>query len=136
MTEIITLEGDITVFTVAAATFPEGIIAAHQQLHALVPFSAGRKYLGVSRPENGPIVYRAAAEVLEGEDTDAFPGSTMQLKGGRYICTTLHDYRNDLQGIDRAFKDLLAGPGLDPEGYCVEWYVNDRDMRCMIRLMQ
>jgi hypothetical protein len=23
---------------------------------------------------------------------------------------------------------------LDPEGYCVEWYFNDRDVKCMIRL--
>ena len=51
-----------------AKSFPEGILEAHQTLHALVPYSQNRKYFGISRPENGNIVYKAAAEeLIEGE---------------------------------------------------------------------
>jgi hypothetical protein len=61
--ETIILDKDIKVFYVTASTFPEGILAAHQTLHAKIPYSTERKYFGISRPENnGKIVYRAAAE--------------------------------------------------------------------------
>lgn len=40
----------------------------------------------------------------------------------------------DIQRIGNAFEKLLSQPGLDPEGYCVEWYFNDKDIRCMVRL--
>jgi hypothetical protein len=37
--------------------------------------------------------------------------------------------------IDRAFKELLEQPNLDPQGYCVEWYSsNEESVKCMIRL--
>jgi hypothetical protein len=33
------MDKDIVVFYVEASSFPEGVLAAHQQLHAMVPFS-------------------------------------------------------------------------------------------------
>lgn len=62
--ETIMLNSDIKVMYITAASFPEGIIDAHQALHARVPFSASRKYFGISRPEKEHIVYKAAAEEL------------------------------------------------------------------------
>ncbi len=47
---------------------------------------------------------------------------------------TINDYAKDIMSIDRAFKELLALPDLDPQGYCVEWYYNEKDVKCMIRL--
>lgn len=135
--ETITLDKDIKVFYVIASTFPEGILAAHKSLHAKIPYSTERKYFGISRPENnGEIVYRAAAEEMkEGEGT-SLNCDTLILKKGKYISLMVLDYMKDLSSIDKAFKQLLSIPNLDPEGYCVERYLTDKDLRCMIRLAE
>ncbi|MDB4925315.1 transcriptional regulator [Mucilaginibacter sp.] len=132
--ETTTLDKDIKVCYITAASFPDGILAAHQKLHSLIPFSTNRKYFGVSRPENGPIVYRAAAEELEPGEAEKLNLDTLILKKGNYISLTVHDYMRDIPAIDRTFKQLLSQPNLDPQGYCVEWYLSDKDVKCMIRL--
>lgn len=132
--ETITLDKDIKVFYITASSFPEGIETAHQQLHSRVPFSTDRKYFGISRPENGVITYKAAAEELQEGEAEAFHCAALVLKKGKYISVTIKDYLQDVAGIGHAFQELLSSPGLDPQGYCVEWYFNDKDVKCMIRL--
>lgn len=125
---------DIPVFYVPAESFPEGIKAAHEQLHTLFPPSAERNFYGISRPENGVIVYKAAAEELHPGEAEELNLPRMHVKKGNYISILVNDFHRDLQGIDRAFKMLLEQPGLDPQGYCVEWYMTQTSVRCMIRL--
>jgi hypothetical protein len=134
--ETIKIDNDIRVFYVTAKTFPEGISDAIQELHKLFSFSKERKIFGLSRPENnGKIVYRAAAEELKEGEATKFNCKTLIIKNGNYICLTVNDFRKDIMSIDRAFKQLLNEPGLDPEGYCVEWYDTDKEaVKCMIRL--
>ena len=133
--ETITIDKDITVCYVTATSFPEGVLAAHQQLHAKIPFSTGRRYFGISRPESadGTIVYRAAAEELQPGEGDQYGLDTLVLKSGRYISITIHNYMQDLQSIGNAFNKLLK-EAIDPQGYCVELYLSDKDVRCMVRL--
>lgn len=132
--ETLFIDKDINVFYVTATSFPEGIMDAHRRLHALIPFSTDRKYFGISRPEHGAIVYRAAAEEMEKGEAQKLNCETLVLKKGNYISVTLSNYREDLSSVKRAFDLLLAQPGLDPEGYCVEWYLNQQEVKCMIRL--
>lgn len=134
--EIFTLDQDIPVLFVTANAFPEGIMAAHERLHAIVPYSENRRYFGVSRPEEpeGPIVYRAAAELLHPDETERFGLETLVLKSGRYASLTVERYRNNPGSIGETFETLLEEPNLDPEGYCVEWYLSDEEVRCMVRL--
>ncbi len=132
--EITKLHNDIIVFYIPAKSFPQGIQEAHQTLHGNMPFSKERKYFGLSRPENGMIRYKAAAEALAQDEPDTVKLKTMTIKKGDYISQIVLKYQEDLQSIDRAFKELLLHPGLDPQGYCVEWYLNDQDVKCMIRL--
>jgi predicted transcriptional regulator YdeE len=134
--ETFSLDSDIKVFYVTAASFPEGILDAHVQLHKLVPFAIDRNYFGLSRPEdNGGIIYRAAAEEKTPGETEKYHLDTLTLKKGKYIYKMVMDFRNDQGSIERAFQELLTSPGLDPQGYCVEWYANDKEeVRCMIRL--
>jgi len=132
--ETITFPEDIKVFYVTATSFPEGIMEAHEKLHALAPFSTGRKFYGVSRTENGPILYKAAAQEIHKGEAEKLGCETLILKKGKYICLTVHDYSKDPQSIGKAFQQLLEQPGLDPQGYCVELYLNDTDVQCMIRL--
>jgi predicted transcriptional regulator YdeE len=129
------LENNIKVFYVTATSFPDGIKEAHEILHSLIPFSKERKYFGVSRPENNSdIVYRAAAEVMKEGEAEKLNCKTLVLKKGKYISLTVNDYMQDLSSIERAFKQLLSHPGLDSQGYCVEWYLNEKDVKCMIHL--
>jgi len=133
--ETIKLENGITVMYVTAESFPNGVLAAHQKLHSLIPFSTERKYFGLSRPEgDGGIVYKAAAEVLESGEAEKLNLETIVIKKGNYISVTLHDYMKDLTAIGTTFQQMIARPDIDPEGYCVEWYLSDKDVQCMVRL--
>ena len=132
--ETITQDNDVKVFYVTAKSFPDGIMESYDKLFALVPPSSDRKYYGISRPENGSIVYKAAVEEIAPGEAEKFNLDTLVIKKGNYICTTLNDWMKDTSEIGRIFSELLTQPGLDPEGYCVEDYFNDKDVKCMIRL--
>ena len=133
--ETIQLKQDIKVMYVTASSFPDGVLAAHQKLHSLFPFSTERKYFGLSRPENGGgVIYRAAAEVLESGEAEKLNLETIIIKKGNYVSVILHDYMKDLPAISNTFQQMIAHPDIDPQGYCVEWYLNDNDVQCMVRL--
>lgn len=131
----ITLPNDINVFYVKATSFPEGIAESQERLHALIKDERERKYFGLSRPENGgAIAYKAAAEQLSAGEGKDLGCETLIIKKGKYTSIEVNDYLKDLLSIDRAFQELLEHPKLDPQGYCVEWYVNNKQVICMIRL--
>ncbi|WP_254534404.1 hypothetical protein [Sphingobacterium sp. LZ4M12] len=59
----IKIEKDIKVIFIQAKTFSDGILEAFQKLHTLLEFPPPqRRNFGISRPENGKIAYRVAAE--------------------------------------------------------------------------
>ena len=132
--ETIHQQTDIKVFYVTASSYPEGVLDAHQKLHSIVPFSTERRYFGISRPENGPIIYRAATEETKDGEAESYNLETLVLNKGNYISLTVNNYLDDIEGIERAFQSILSHPNLDPNGYCVEWYFTDKDVKCMIRL--
>ncbi len=109
-------------------------MAAHKKLHALVPFSTERKYLGLSRLENGTITYKVAAEEMEEGEAEKLHGNTLLIKRGNYITITIHDYMNSMQRFQQAFQELTSQSGLDSDGYCVEWYLSRKEVKCMVRL--
>lgn len=133
--EVVKFDKDIIVFYVTAGSFPDGIQAAHQELHRRLPFSTSRKYFGISRPEHDAgIIYRAAAEELEEGEAKKYDCSTLVLRKGNYISLLLHDYMSDLSSIGKAFEELLDHPDIDPQGYCVELYLSEKEVRCMVRV--
>lgn len=137
-----TVENDIAVVYVTAESFPGGIKEAHQKLNSLVPFSTGRRYFGISRPENGQIVYKAAAEEKNQGEAEKLKLERFVIEKGEYVYQTINDYAKDIQSIEKAFQKLTSQPGIDPNGYCIESYLpagkealSARDVRCMVRLM-
>lgn len=131
--EIFNLEKDIPVFCVSAHSFPDGIEAAHQKLHSLITGSAERNYFGISQPNrNGIIEYQAAAEEVRNNEGLSLGCKSFVIKKGNYACIMLKDYTKNLQSIGRAFEQLLTHPDLDPQGYCLEWYLNEQEVRCMV----
>lgn len=130
------IEKDISVFYVNAETFPDGVLAAFEKLHTHFPFSSERRFFGLSRPENRQgIVYKAAAEMTSPDEAQKYKLDTMVIPHGNYIAKTVYNFMDDISRIGKTFDELLTQPNLDPQGYCVEWYLpNDKDVVCLIRL--
>ena len=72
--------------------------------------------------------------MYEGE-AEKLQCDTLIIPKGKYIALKVVDFRKDITSIGRAFQQLLKHPDLDPQGYCVELYANDKEVvTCMIRL--
>jgi predicted transcriptional regulator YdeE len=132
--EKITLKKDIDVVYITASSFPEGVLAAHQKLHSLVPFTNTRGYYGISHGNTeGGITYKAAAEVLKGEK-GKYNLEKFIIKKGNYLCEDLKNFTKDPSMITTTFQKLLTDPNLDPNGYCLEIYEGENDVKCMVKL--
>ncbi|CAL1518993.1 hypothetical protein [Chitinophaga sp. MM2321] len=129
------LDHDIKTMYVTATSFPEGIMAAHEKLHSLIPSTKERRFFGISRPDrSGTIVYKAAVEVLNEEEAGKTGLDTFIIPKGTYTSTYIANYADDIQQVGRTFDQLLADPALDSNGFCLEMYMGEKDMRCMVRL--
>jgi predicted transcriptional regulator YdeE len=131
-----TLEQDIVVCAVKAKSFPDGIMAAFGELSAKLPDPHSRgSFYGLSRPEDGePVVYYAAAAEKEDGEAEQLGMKRIVIKKGEYIYRDISDYMQDLPAIGKTFMEMIHEPGLDPNGYCVELYTSQKDVRCMVRL--
>ena len=132
--ETFTLHQDIKVFCVAAKSFPDGVLQAHQTLHALVSFTPERKYFGLSGPHHGKIIYKAAAEEFKIGELSRHNLEEFVIAKGTYIYTVVKDFMKNIPAIGMAFEKLTADKRIDPNGICVEWYLNESDCKCMIRM--
>jgi len=133
--ETINLDNDINVLCVTAKTFPDGIMEAFDQLNSIVPLSEKGRQFGISRPsEGGSIVYKAAMEEVNEGEAEKLGCEPFVIKKGKYLFVDRNDFMKDLPGIGKAFQMLISQPNIDPNGYCLEWYLNDKDVRCMVRL--
>lgn len=131
--EKFTINNDIKVFCITVDSFPEGIGPAHQKLHSIINKTGGRKFFGISRPaENGVIIYKAAAEELYEGEAEKYGLETFIIKKGSYISETLKDWHKDVPLIGKTFQKLLKDPRIDKNGYCLEIYLNDKDMMCLV----
>ncbi len=135
--ETISIDSDILVAYIQAGSFPEGVMAAHEQLHLHFPNTdKNRKFYGLSRPENaGAISYKAAAEVTEEAEAHLKGLQTLVIKRGKYVSIAIHDFMQDITAIGSAFQQLLRQPEIDPDGYCIELYLNEKDVQCMVRMV-
>jgi hypothetical protein len=132
--DIVSFDKDISVVCVKASRFPEGVLEAFAKLKALIPKMAERKLFGLSRPEHGTIEYKAATEEDYPEEAEALHAESLCIKKGNYISVTIMNYMKQMESVGKTFKDMLEYPGLDPNGYCVEWYISETEMKCMVRL--
>ena len=134
--ETIILPDDVKIVYVIASSFPAGIPAAIEKLHSIVPFANNRKYISVSRPEDGEaIVYKAGATELKEGELSKYNLRSMIVKKGKYYFIDVHNFRKDVMAIANAFKKLIEEKNIDPQGYCVEWYSNtSENVKCMVRI--
>lgn len=131
--ETTTFENDKLVMYIEAASFPNGVGAAHEKLHGIVPFSVQRGYYGISWMEQGNVRYLAAAEELSEGEAEKYALEKFMIKKGDYICENVHDFMKRIPAIGECFQRMLTDPRIDPQGYCLESYEGD-DVRCLVKL--
>ncbi len=132
------LEKDINVMCLTAKFFPEGVHDVHEDLKALVPNSDQRLFFGISRPDqNHQIIYKAATESKTQNEARTLNLEPFTISKGSFYYITLIDYYKNIPNVETTFKKLLSHPNIDPDGYCLEWYLNGgRNVRCMVKIKE
>lgn len=126
---------DVKVFCITATSFPEGLPAAYGKLHAEYPPENGRTYFGISYPDgNGGLVYKAAVALNETDTPPGAPYEPFTIRKGTYVGKDIKNFMQDLQSVGTLFRELIALPEIEPNGYCLELYLNPNDVRCMVPL--
>ncbi len=129
------LTEDIQVVCVTAKSFPDDIERAHIHLHGILPEKQRRRFFGISWPgPDGQIIYKAAADLTDDETPGQYKLETFTIKQGPYNSFYIKDFMEDPGSIRRAFQLLIAQHEVDPDGYCLEWYIGDNDVKCMVPL--
>jgi hypothetical protein len=128
------MDQDIKTICVTAISFPDGVQAAFKKLQDIIPGSAGRRYFGISRPEVAGIMYKAAAEQLEDHEAEKLGLESFLIPKGSYIGVEIPDFMNHIPEIGKTFRQLLSTPNIDPNGFCLEMYIGENDVRCMVKL--
>ena len=130
-----TFQEDVPVVCVTATSFPDGILEAHQQLHASLPHNERRNFYGISYPgEDGSIVYKAAAGIMDSDGEELNRLERFTIKNGPYNSFYISNFMENPNSVKKAFEMLLEQHEVDPNGYCLEWYVNEHDVKCMVPL--
>lgn len=127
------LKDDIKVFYVTAESFPDGIMSAHQKLHSLLPSTKDRNFFGISYPDkNHTIIYKAAVEESYDGEAEKYGCETFVIRKGTYISEMISGWQNDPVIISKTFQQLLSNAHIDKNGYCLEVYLGENEMRCMV----
>lgn len=127
-----TFQQDVPVVCVTATSFPDGIKNAFDTLSAALPQNERRIFYGISYKIDGQIVYKAAAEIMSEDTIDGM--ETFIIKNGPYNSFFIANFMENPDSIRKAFELLLEQHEVDPDGYCLEWYVNEHDVKCMVPL--
>ena len=127
------IEKDVKLLCVAAASFPAGIQAAFSRIHSIVPDAGTRATYGISHGSPNGIIYKAGVIALPGEDGAQYGCEEFILRKGRYIGRVVN-WKENVQQIGETFQLLLAVPRIDKNGACIEEYINDNEVKCMVKL--
>ena len=129
------IDKDTPVLCITASSFPDGVQAVHKKLHSLFPATERRTFYGISYSDkNSNIIYKAATDQLNEEEATQFNLETFTIRKGKYISEILKDWRKNELSVGKTFKNLLSDPRIDKKGYCLEIYLNENDMRCLVPL--
>lgn len=130
--ESVQLNNDIKLVCVKASSFPQGVEQAHEQLKKSITSENERSFYGISYPlNNGTIEYLAAATQLT-DDKSAKDVDIFIIQSGAFLSITLKNWKSDVTKVQQAFDQLTTDPRGDRDGYCLEEYVNEDTLRCLI----
>lgn len=128
------MKDDIEVICEKASSFPQGVMEAHEKLAAKVSSSPQRQHYGISHPAGNGIVYKAAASALYPGEATKLRSEPFVIRHGLFVSEFVPAWQEKMNQIQQVFEKLLADPRIDAKGYCLEEYVGDSDMWCMVPL--
>ncbi|HXB45175.1 MAG TPA: hypothetical protein VNV85_14015 [Puia sp.] len=130
------LQNDLTVFGMQVKTFPKGIAEAFEVLIKMISGKFDRDYFGISyMTGDGGIVYYAAAVEKQHGEAEKYACDRYILEKGDYLTIPVNDWRKKTGSIKDVFHEIMLNPRVDKTKSAVEWYYNDWEMRCMIKMI-
>jgi hypothetical protein len=126
---------DLHVFGFVVDTFPQGIDEAFQSLVNSVPGGFTRSFYGISKMERDHMIYIAAAEEIEPEEASKNKYQRYCIDKGEYLTVTIRDWRNKTGTINGVFQRMMQDHRIDRSKPCVEWYKDNSEMVCMVKMM-
>jgi hypothetical protein len=114
-------------------TFPNGIGASFDELLALLPDGIDRTFYGISYLEGGKMVYNATVEESFPGEAEKYNCKRYTIDKGEYVAVTVKDWRHKTHTIKDVFTEMVNEvPDLNQPA--IEWYKNDDEMVCMVRV--
>ena len=123
---------DLTLFGVQVKTFPNGITEAFEML--VERFGRERSYFGISwMDEKQKVIYYAMVSELVNGEGNKYHYEKLTISKGEYHTESIHNWMNRLDSIKDVFHGLMSGSMADKNHPCVEWYMSDEEMLCMVQ---
>jgi len=133
--ETFVIKKNIEAFGFQVKTFPKGIGEAFDSLIEMVPEGLNRSYYGISymTPDNKPVYIAAVEEKNKGE-AERNKCERVTIEQGKYLAVSVKDWRKKTDTIRDVFHEMMNEKNIDHSKPCVEWYKNDNEMLCMLKL--
>lgn len=127
--ETITFDQPKRVLALKVDNVPDGI---GETFHKLEKQFGEGEYFGVSFCAPNNFQYFAAVEQDRPENDDQYQSIT--IPQGKYAAVCLQNWRENTDEIRNIFESMSNIDNVEPQSPIVEWYKNDREMYCMLKL--
>ena len=125
---------DIITLCMQAENFPAGIDDTFKTLGELIGGLADREVYGVSEMADGKMIYRACVK-------EQYPGEAAKcnlpyyvIPQGKYIATTLKNWRQHITEINGIFGQLMQHPDAKKQSIVLEYYKNEEEALLMLQV--
>ncbi|CAA9532092.1 MAG: hypothetical protein AVDCRST_MAG96-3633 [uncultured Segetibacter sp.] len=124
---------DVKVFGVQVKTFPEGIGEAFDDLLKMLPEGFNRSFYGISEMTEKGFVYKAVAEEKHDNEANIYNCERSIIEKGEYLVAPVRDWRKKTDSIKYVFQEMMHNSSVDKTRPCIEWYINNDEMWCMVK---
>ena len=126
---------DVTVFGLQVKTFPLGIGEAFDELIKRTGDCAGaRTYYGISEFKDCKMVYYAVAEEKFEGEAEKYNYEKLKIEKGEYLTSTVFEWQKKKECIKDVFYEITQYPHVDKTKPAIEWYKDDNEMVCLVKM--
>lgn len=130
------LKDGLNVLGFQVKNFPAGIGEAFDELIEMLPGGLDRAYYGISYVTPEGIVYLATVLEHCAGEAEKYNCERYSIEKGEYSTVTVRDWGKKTHTIKDVFGEMLKNDCPDKTRPCVEWYKDDEEMVCMVRIDQ
>jgi DNA gyrase inhibitor GyrI len=134
--DTITLKENINVWGFQVKSFPEGIGEAFDSLMTMIPDALDRAFYGISYMEGNSVRYYATVIENYPGEAEKYNCQRYIIEHGEYATITVKGWKNKTHTIKDVFGELYRKQCPDMSRPAIEWYKNDDEMLCMVRVTQ